>query len=446
MIKLIEAESFVVMLSYAKAVAQSVGRASLDIPTIRVGTFVAVKAGVVSLPHSISELIGKLVKDAATEIGADLGHNWEPVSSVQMPLDPGLRALIKRHSNSSFDTFIENALGDQASEAVSQNSGTVGGESAWLNRLYADESFVIAGRYASAVVVRRSVADLSPKLLLAGAWLAFEARIDTLRPAIRAQLSASESIIKTLLMHEGWGDISGTQPLAAGDSLPIGKDVHHAVAATEAASDPLVVILNSGIKDGNDLRMAKRTAYHEAGHALVSLLLRPEVRLAEISIRRNDDSDGHVSYEKTSPWFSAPTSKEDVRETLCVCLAGRVAEQRQFGHDAADAGAVHDLGSATKLAWEAIAVMGLDDEVGPVRLDALSKTTGFSSGWLFDLAQRRLQALLSEALTETQVLIEQHWATLERIAQLLFERKELAEDDIQQELQRSGLLLGRSMQ
>ena len=57
--------------------------------------------------------------------------------------------------------------------------------------------------------------------------------------------------------------------------------------------------------------------------------------------------------------------------------------------------------------------------------------SGFSnSGWLFDQAQRRLQEILKEALQRTESLVKEHWSKIEAVAQALFDKKVLTDDDV----------------
>ena len=113
-----------------------------------------------------------------------------------------------------------------------------------------------------------------------------------------------------------------------------------------------------------------------------------------------------------------------------VSLAGRVSEQKKYGHDEIDAGAVSDLEAATRMAWDAITKYGLDFEFGPVNLEMFYKSGIITTGWLFDAAQRRLQEVLKEGLQKTETLIAENWGKVEAVALVLYEKKKLTEDDL----------------
>jgi cell division protease FtsH len=202
------------------------------------------------------------------------------------------------------------------------------------------------------------------------------------------------------------------------------------IKSGDQTANPLIVALNAGMVTASKLLLKKRVAYHEAGHAVILKVLRPEIGIAEVTIVERGDSDGCVSYEKTSPYFQTPLSRESVLDQVCVSLAGRVAEQRKYGHNEVDAGATSDLANATEMVWDAITRFGLDFEFGPVNLAALTKAGPMSSGWLFDQAQRRLQEILKAGLERTEGLVNDQWHKVEAVAQILFEKKKLTEDEL----------------
>jgi len=201
--------------------------------------------------------------------------------------------------------------------------------------------------------------------------------------------------------------------------------------------EPLMFLFNSALTDMVKYVQRENTAYHEAGHAVISLVLRPEWRLTEISIIAKDNSNGRVAMDATSPIAHTPTTLEYVMEDICVRLAGQLSQVRKFGSNEADAGATHDYYVATTQAYRAVAIFGLDDEYGPVHLPAIQKVIDdamsgtVASGYLFDQAQIRTQAILKQAKQHTDDLIEDNWEAIERVAQLLVIQDTVSEDEIQ---------------
>ena len=82
--------------------------------------------------------------------------------------------------------------------------------------------------------------------------------------------------------------------------------------------------------------MQKRVAYHEAGHAVISVCLRRSLKKA--SIIRDEDSEGRV-FRELSPWILQMMAEEQIRAYLLekeiqTLLAGNVAEERFTGRHA----------------------------------------------------------------------------------------------------------------
>lgn len=84
------------------------------------------------------------------------------------------------------------------------------------------------------------------------------------------------------------------------------------------------------------------TAYHEAGHAVVSRILNPETLIEQISIASRGNMAGFVAFNRDPDHYKRITARE-VLEEIAVLLAGRCAEVQKFGKDSICAGASSDL-------------------------------------------------------------------------------------------------------
>ena len=91
-----------------------------------------------------------------------------------------------------------------------------------------------------------------------------------------------------------------------------------------------------------------------------------------------------------------------------------------------DAGASQDLDDATRMAWNAIAVWGMDEEMGSISLEALASVSKSREGWLFDLAQQRIQVLMKRAYARTEEIVSGHWAEIEVVATTKKEAQDIA--------------------
>jgi len=301
--------------------------------------------------------------------------------------------------------------------------------------IQSENGFEVSSQYAHQIAQRHDLKHISAEVLTAGAFIALKKGELGVRPAISSHLQSSRKVLDILFEKHGWNpsisDYSPNKDIYT--KFPLGPWVSDLIRATTKGANPFAASINLGIRAANKIVMQRRVAHHEAGHAVLTSILQPNKTISKITVldeENEEGADGYVAYDLSAPYFDTPTSREDVLQNLCIALAGRVAEQRQYGHDEIDAGATSDLADATKQAWKAITEFGLDFEFGPVNLVVLRDEGKQSHGWLFDEAQRRLQAMMKEALLTTETLVDTHWEKIEAVAKVLIEKKVLTEDDM----------------
>ncbi len=108
----------------------------------------------------------------------------------------------------------------------------------------------------------------------------------------------------------------------------------------------------------------KLTAFHEAGHALVSLLLPNIEPLHKVSIIPRGMAGGYTKLLSEDKSFH---TKGDILDKITVFLAGRVSEELALGE--ISTGARNDLENATKFARNMVCVFGMSEKLGNVSLD-----------------------------------------------------------------------------
>ncbi|MCD6388722.1 MAG: AAA family ATPase [Desulfobulbaceae bacterium] len=170
-----------------------------------------------------------------------------------------------------------------------------------------------------------------------------------------------------------------------------------------------------------DLRM---TAYHEAGHAVLSSLLLPDIKIEQVTITPRLQSLGFISYSTED--FAGNVSRKEVFNNICVLLAGRMAEVREFGDKGIDSGAANDLEEATRHAYVAIANMGMDEELGPIHFDTLAQNV--SKQFFRQEIEKALSRWIGDATVKAEKLVERHWEKIEKLAAVLI-KKEIVDGD-----------------
>ncbi|OLC73859.1 MAG: cell division protein FtsH [Gemmatimonadetes bacterium 13_1_40CM_4_69_8] len=180
------------------------------------------------------------------------------------------------------------------------------------------------------------------------------------------------------------------------------------------------------------------TAYHEAGHALVSLKIPGLDPLHKVTIVPRGRALGIT--------FSLPEedrhnyTKQYIHGRLAMAYGGRVAEELVFGPEKVTTGAAQDIQQATEMARRMVTQFGMSDVVGPIAV-------GDREAEIFlgrEVVQRReisdrtaeivdteLKRILSEAYERARMIISEHRAALDRLASALLERETLDRDEVE---------------
>jgi len=278
--------------------------------------------------------------------------------------------------------------------------------------------------------------ELDLEHLALGAHLAHKRGRLLEAPTVDAHLSAHDKNFAAYFRVAG---ISLDQVNPTSEALQANRAFDLSAAKAELLDDnPVLNLLNSALAQILDDEMLERVAFHEAGHAVISLVLRPEIRIEGASIRPSASGEGVVVFDTSSPYYSGrhAYNLENIKEELCISLAGQMATIKAFGADAANVGVGADMQNATTTAFEAVALLGLDPDFGPIHLPTIAKLlhehtgTPVPSGYLFDEAQRRTQALIKSAYEQTMQLVKEHWDAIEKVSQLLLDEEEVGEDAI----------------
>ena len=108
----------------------------------------------------------------------------------------------------------------------------------------------------------------------------------------------------------------------------------------------------------------KNTAYHEAGHAILSHVLPTQDPVRRISIIPSGRALGYTLSVPEQDRVSV--YKTQLKEQIAMLLAGRAAEEIIFGD--VSAGAANDIQRATRIAHNMVTRYGMSDELGPLLL------------------------------------------------------------------------------
>src|ERR1700674_4677338 len=107
------------------------------------------------------------------------------------------------------------------------------------------------------------------------------------------------------------------------------------------------------------------TAYHEAGHALVSVSMAASVPIHKATIIPRGRALGVTMFLPERDKYSQ--SKQEIKAMMASLFGGRVAEELVCGEDKVTTGAADDIRRATTLARRMVTEFGFSEKLGPLR-------------------------------------------------------------------------------
>ena len=159
------------------------------------------------------------------------------------------------------------------------------------------------------------------------------------------------------------------------------------------------------------------TAYHEAGHAVVSWYLPTQTEVKEISIVPRGMAGGYTMYKNDED--KSYISKTEMEEKLIALLGGRAAEQVALGE--ISTGASNDIEVATQIARDMVIKYGMSKTIGTISLKDENgeyplEMFGADIG---DKIGKEIKQMLDAAYNDAQSILKEHYDKLDAIAQRL---------------------------
>ncbi|GIL57193.1 hypothetical protein Vafri_12491, partial [Volvox africanus] len=183
------------------------------------------------------------------------------------------------------------------------------------------------------------------------------------------------------------------------------------------------------------LEARRRTAFHEAGHALVALLTPGASPIHKATIVPRGHALGMVMQVGREDEFSI--NRQQMLARIRVCMGGTVAEELVFGSDQVSSGATDDLRQATSMARHMVTECGMSTAIGPVYVAANDERQGGSG--ISEATRQRVDAevaaMLGDAKESVRALLADRMQDLTVLAEALLDRETLTRDEINTLLQ-----------
>ena len=171
------------------------------------------------------------------------------------------------------------------------------------------------------------------------------------------------------------------------------------------------------------------TAYHEAGHAIVSSQLETQKDIKEVSIIPRGVAGGYTMYKSDEDKYYI--SKTEMKEKLIALLGGRAAEKLVL--DDISTGASNDIEVATRIAREMVTKYGMSDNLGPIDFQGKEQNDMFVFGEnIGDKIGAEVKSLIDEAYNNAQKLLIEHRDKLDAIAQTLLAQEKINEQEFKE--------------
>jgi len=287
---------------------------------------------------------------------------------------------------------------------------------------------------------------LDPALLRPGR---FDRQIVVALPDLRGR----EGILKVHLRKVPIADDVNVTTLARGTPVFSGADLANLVneGALLAARRNRDKVYMSDLEEAKDKVMlgAERksmvmkdeerrlTAYHEAGHAVCTIMVPGNDPLHKVTIVPRGRALGIAFTLPEDDRVSI--TRQQLEASLVRMYGGRVAEEIIFGREHVTTGAASDIQQATGLARRYVSQWGLSDAIGPIlvgdneqelflgrelqhRREVSEKTA--------QLVDSEVSRIINDAYTRATQTLTKHRDLLKTIAEALLERETLTREDI----------------
>ncbi|HYE31229.1 MAG TPA: ATP-dependent zinc metalloprotease FtsH [Methylomirabilota bacterium] len=186
----------------------------------------------------------------------------------------------------------------------------------------------------------------------------------------------------------------------------------------------------------------KYTAWHEAGHAIVNVLLQHTHPLHKVTIIPRGQALGATMYLPKQDILNR--RRKEMLDSIAVTMAGRIAEEIVSGD--ISTGASGDIQQATQMARAMVCYWGMSDKLGMVQYGEnneyvflgreMMRSKDYSEAVAKEIDEE-VKRIIDEAYTRAKTIIDEHRDKLELLAQALLEYETLDGSQVE-EIVRTG--------
>ena len=181
-----------------------------------------------------------------------------------------------------------------------------------------------------------------------------------------------------------------------------------------------------------------KTAYHEAGHAIVGRLLEEHDPVYKVTVIPRGRALGVTVFLPEEDKYSH--SRQSLLDRICGLYGGRIAEEIVYGEKGITTGASNDIERATELARNMVTKWGLSKELGPIRYGDetdepfLGRSVGTAKQDISDETASKIdkeaKSIISDCYMRATDILKENIDNLHLMAQSLVEYETLDAEQI----------------
>lgn len=211
----------------------------------------------------------------------------------------------------------------------------------------------------------------------------------------------------------------------------------HSIGMQEVEEATIKVIVGPEKKSRIITEHEKRiTAFHEAGHAVVTKFLPTQNPVQQISIIPRGRAGGFTLSPPVEDKYY--TSKTEMFEEICTLLGGRVAESIALGD--ISTGASNDIERATGIARKMVTTYGMSEKLGPIVYGSdhdevflgrdFAQARNYSENVAAEI-DSEMKNIIDEAFEKTRNILQDKREKLDEVAKYLFAHEKMSGEEFE---------------
>jgi len=177
-----------------------------------------------------------------------------------------------------------------------------------------------------------------------------------------------------------------------------------------------VVVGAKGSRSVSDARKT-RVAYHEAGHAIIGVLMQEYDEVRKVSILPRGDTGG-VTYFQPATDDIGMYTKDYLLSQIKVALGGHAAEEIVYGREHVTTGASNDFEQTFRIARDMVTTYGMSETIGKMNIDPNHISPRTASH--IDI---EVHDIVEVCYTEVKELLDTYRVKLEHLKDILVEEE-----------------------